>query len=105
MMQYKDPDDWVLSTGETHTVEEFVNIAFSSVDLDWKEYVETDDKFLRPNEVNYLLGDSTKAQSILKWKPKVSFEQLVEMMVEEDCKLAEQEKILIEKNLLDITWN
>ena len=62
MMQYEQPDDWVLSTGETHTVEEFVEIAFSAANLEWSDYVKTDEKFYRPNEVNYLLGDSTKAK-------------------------------------------
>ena len=104
MMQYKEPEDWVLSTGETHTVEDFVKIAFSSANLEWKDYVKTDEKFYRPNEVNYLLGDSTKAKTKLNWSPKVSFSELVNMMVESDIKLAEQEKILIDKKLLDKTW-
>ncbi len=104
MIQYKEPEDWVLSTGETHTVEDFVKIAFSSANLEWKDYVKTDEKFYRPNEVNYLLGDSTKAKTKLNWSPKVSFSELVNMMVESDIKLAEQEKILIDKKLLDKTW-
>ena len=104
MMQYEQPDDWVLSTGETHTVEEFVEIAFSAANLEWSDYVKTDEKFYRPNEVNYLLGDSTKAKTKLNWNPKVSFNELVNMMVESDIKLAEQEKLLIEKNLLNKTW-
>tara|TARA_Y100001980_G_C14527352_1_gene302958 strand:+ start:93 stop:1109 length:1017 start_codon:yes stop_codon:yes gene_type:complete len=104
MMQYKEPEDWVLSTGETHTVEDFVKIAFSSANLEWKDYVKTDEKFYRPNEVNYLLGDSTKAKTKLNWSPKVSFNELVNMMVESDIKLAQQEKILIDKKLLDKTW-
>ena len=104
MMQYEQPDDWVLSTGETHTVQEFVEIAFSAANLEWSDYVKTDEKFYRPNEVNYLLGDSTKAKTKLNWNPKVSFNELVNMMVESDIKLAEQEKLLIEKNLLNKTW-
>ena len=104
MMQYEHPDDWVLSTGETHTVKEFVEIAFSAANLEWSDYVKTDEKFYRPNEVNYLLGDSTKAKTKLNWNPKVSFNELVNMMVESDIKLAEQEKLLIEKNLLNKTW-
>tara|TARA_Y100001958_G_C21239865_1_gene567240 strand:+ start:1708 stop:2724 length:1017 start_codon:yes stop_codon:yes gene_type:complete len=104
MMQYKEPEDWVLSTGETHSVEDFVKIAFSSANLEWKDYVKTDEKFYRPNEVNYLLGDSTKAKTKLNWSPKVSFNELVNMMVESDIKLAQQEKILIDKKLLDKTW-
>ena len=104
MMQYEQPDDWVLSTGETHTVKEFVEIAFSAANLEWSDYVKTDEKFYRPNEVNYLLGDSTKAKTKLNWNPKVSFNELVNRMVESDIKLAEQEKLLIEKNLLNKTW-
>ena len=104
MMQYEQPDDWVLSTGETHTVKEFVEIAFSVANLEWSDYVKTDEKFYRPNEVNYLLGDSTKAKTKLNWNPKVSFNELVQMMVESDIKLAEQEKLLIEKKLLNKTW-
>ena len=104
MMQHDKPDDWVLATGETHTVEEFVTTAFSYVDLDWKNFVKTSEKFYRPNEVNHLLGDPTKAKTILGWEPKVSFKELVELMVESDLNLANQEKVLIEKGLLDITW-
>ena len=104
MMQYNQPEDWVLSTGETHTVEDFVEIAFSAANLKWSDFVQTDEKFYRPNEVNYLLGDSTKAKTKLNWNPKVSFKELVHMMVESDSKLAEQEKLLIEKKLLNKTW-
>ena len=104
MMQYEHPDDWVLSTGETHTVKEFVEIAFSAANLEWSDYVKTDEKFYRPNEVNYLLGDSTKAKTKLNWNPKVSFNELVHMMVDSDIKLAEKEKLLIEKKLLNKTW-
>ena len=99
MMQHDKPDDWVLATGETHTVEEFVTTAFSYVDLDWKNFVKTSEKFYRPNEVNHLLGDPTKAKTILGWEPKVSFKELVELMVESDLNLANQEKVLIEKGL------
>ena len=70
MMQHDKPDDWVLATGETHTVQEFVELAFKEVNLDFGEYVETSEKYLRPNEVNFLLGDSSKAQKELGWKPK-----------------------------------
>ena len=104
MMQHSEPDDWVLATGETHSVKDFVDIAFSTVNLDWEEYVQTSEKFHRPNEVEHLLGDSSKAKEKLKWTPKVSFKELVEMMVESDSKLAEQEKVLVEKGLLDVTW-
>ena len=104
MMQYDKPDDWVLATGETHTVQEFVELAFKEVNLDFGEYVETSEKYLRPNEVNFLLGDSSKAQKELGWKPKTSFEDLVKMMVENDLRLAKQEKVLLEQGLIDPTW-
>ena len=104
MMQHDKPDDWVLATGETHTVQEFVQLAFKEVNLDFGEYVETSEKYLRPNEVNFLLGDSSKAQKELGWKPKTSFEDLVKMMVENDLRLAKQEKVLLEQGLIDPTW-
>ena len=104
MMQYDKPDDWVLATGETHTVQEFVELAFKEVNLDFGEYVDTSEKYLRPNEVNFLLGDSSKAQKELGWKPKTSFEDLVKMMVENDLRLAKQEKVLLEQGLIDPTW-
>lgn len=104
MMQHDKPDDWVLATGETHTVQEFVELAFKEVNLDFGEYVETSEKYLRPNEVNFLLGDSSKAQKELGWKPKTSFEDLVKMMVENDLRLAKQEKVLLEQGLIDPTW-
>ena len=104
MMQYDVPEDWVLATGETHTVKEFLDIAFKTVNLNWEEYVKTSEKYFRPNEVDYLLGDSTKARTKLNWEPKVSFENLVKLMVDFDMKEAEREKVLIEKNLLKPTW-
>ena len=104
MMQHDKPDDWVLATGETHTVQEFVELAFKEVNLDFGEYVETSEKYLRPNEVNFLLGDSSKAQKELGWKPKTSFEDLIKMMVENDLRLAKQEKVLLEQGLIDPTW-
>jgi len=104
MMQHDKPDDWVLATGQTHSVQDFVKLAFKEVNLDFADYLETSDKYLRPNEVNYLLGDSSKAQKELGWKPKTSFEKLVKMMVESDLKLAKQEKVLLEEGLIDPTW-
>jgi GDPmannose 4,6-dehydratase len=104
MMQHHEPDDWVLATGETHSVKEFVSKAFQSVNLEWEDYVKTSDKFYRPNEVNHLLGDSSKAQEKLNWTPKVSFDNLVEMMVENDIKLAKQEKVLLSEGLISPTW-
>jgi len=104
MMQHEKPDDWVIATGETHTVKEFLEIAFNYVDLDFEEFVQTSDKYLRPNEVDYLLGDPTKAKNLLGWEPKTSFKDLVEMMVKSDLNLAEQEKVLFDKGLIDSTW-
>lgn len=104
MMQHDTPEDWVLATGETHTVKEFLDIAFKSVDLDWENYVETSEKYYRPNEVDYLLGDPTKAKTKLNWEPEVSFENLVKLMVDSDIEQAKREKILIENKLLKPTW-
>lgn len=104
MMQHESPEDWVLATGETHTVKEFLEIAFKSANLEWQEYVETSEKYYRPNEVDYLLGDSTKARNELSWKPKVDFKELVSLMVEFDTEEAKREKILIENQLLKPTW-
>lgn len=86
MLQQDTPDDFVISTDETHSVQEFVEIAFSAVGLDWKKYVKTDPRFVRPAEVDLLIGDSSKARKKLGWTPKVSFRELVQMMVEEDMK-------------------
>ncbi|WP_251555324.1 GDP-mannose 4,6-dehydratase [Neobacillus muris] len=84
MLQQEHPEDFVIATGETHTVKEFVDIAFKHVGLDWKEFVVQDPKFMRPAEVDLLLGDPSKAKKRLGWKQKVDFEQLVKMMVESD---------------------
>jgi GDPmannose 4,6-dehydratase len=104
MMQHSIADDWVLATGETHTVQEFVELAFKEVDLNWKDYVTTDKRYYRPNEVEHLLGDPSKAKKELGWKNKTSFENLVKKMVESDLNSAEREKVLIEKGLLRPTW-
>ncbi len=104
MMQHDTPQDWVLATGETHTVKEFLESAFEIVNLDWTKYVETSEKYLRPNEVDYLLGDSSKARSDLNWKPKLDFKGLVKLMVDFDMKEAERGRVLIENNLLQPTW-
>lgn len=90
MLQQDDPRDYVISTGETHTVEEFVEIAFNHVGLNWKDHVVIDSKFVRPAEVDLLLGDCTKAKEELNWNLDVSFEQLVKMMVDSDLKKYEK---------------
>ena len=87
MLQQETPDDFVVGTGETHTVEEFVQIAFDHVGLDWRKYVVIDPKFVRPAEVDLLLSDPTKASEKLGWKPSISFEGLVRMMVDADLAL------------------
>lgn len=84
MLQQKEPDDYVIATGETHSIKEFAEKAFEVADLDWRDHIKTDKKFFRPLDVNYLQGDSTKAKKKLGWKPKVKFEKLVEIMVKED---------------------
>ena len=86
MLQQKEADDYVIATGETHSVREFLDIAFNFVGMDWKKFVELDKRYLRPTEVDLLIGDPTKAKQQLGWKPKVSFKELVELMVIEDLK-------------------
>jgi GDPmannose 4,6-dehydratase len=87
MMQQDVPEDYVLATGETHTVREFVELAFGRVGLDWKKHVEIDPRYFRPAEVDLLLGDATKARTNLGWKPTVAFPELVSMMVDADLEL------------------
>ena len=84
MLQQDEPEDYVISTGEAHSVKELVEIAFERVGLNWKDYVVVDPKFVRPAEVDLLLGDSTKARNKLKWQPRLGFEELVRMMVDYD---------------------
>jgi len=86
MLQQSEPDDYVVATGETHSVREFVEIAFGAAGLDWKKYVVLDPKFLRPAEVELLVGDPAKAKKKLGWEPKVSFRELIKMMVDADIK-------------------
>jgi GDPmannose 4,6-dehydratase len=104
MMQHENPDDWVLATGETHTVKEFAEKAFNHVGLNWEDYVLTSDKYSRPNEVHHLLGDASKAKNKLGWKPSTSFDELVKKMVESDIELAKREKVLIDNGLMKPTW-
>ncbi len=104
MLQNNKPSDWVLATGESITVREFAEKAFKKVDMDFEEYVESSERYFRPNEVDYLLGDYSKAEKELGWTPKTSIDDLVSLMVEEDIKLAKREKILIDEGLLKPTW-
>jgi GDPmannose 4,6-dehydratase len=84
MLQQDEPDDFVVATGQTHSVERLLEVAFSTVDLDWKNYAVQDERFMRPAEVDLLVGDASKAGKVLGWEPTVSFEQLIQMMVEAD---------------------
>lgn len=92
MLQQDRPDDYVIATGETHTVREFCQIAFARAGLDYREHVITDEKFMRPAEVDLLLGDAIKAQKNLGWKPKTSFKELVELMVDADLQIQSAKK-------------
>ena len=91
MLQQDQPDDFVISTDETHSVKEFVELTFGHAGLDWQKYVKLDERFMRPAEVDLLIGKAAKAKKVLGWTPKTSFKQLVQMMVESDMKLVEQQ--------------
>ena len=104
MLNHNIPDYWVLATGEAHSVREFLEVGFNEIGLKYEDYILTSEKYHRPNEVNYLLGDYTKAKTELGWSPETSFKDLVKLMVQSDLKLAEREKTLIENNLLVPTW-
>lgn len=84
MLQQQKADDYVIATGETHTVEQLVEVAFAHVGLDWRDFVKIDPAFIRPAEVDILVGDYSKARKVLGWKPKVTFEQMIRMMVDAD---------------------
>lgn len=90
MLQQDKPDDFVISMNETHTVKEFVELAFARANLDWQKYVKLDEKFFRPAEVDLLIGSSEKAHKKLNWKPKTSFKELVHMMVDSDLQLVKR---------------
>src|SRR5256714_3392888 len=98
MLQTDEPDDYVIATGETHSVREFLDEAFGLLDLDWKEYVEKDPRYYRPAEVDLLLGDAGKARRVLGWEPKLNFKELVRLMVEHDFELARQEQAMHKKD-------
>ena len=86
MLQQAEPDDFVIATGETHSVREFCELAFSTVQLDYRDYVTVDERFFRPAEVELLVGDASKARKVLGWEPKTSFQSLVREMVLEDVR-------------------
>ena len=94
MLQQPKADDYVVATGETHSVREFLDEVFGALQLDWKQYVQVDPKYFRPAEVDLLLGDASKARKELGWTPKVTFKALAKMMVEADLKLAKRERVM-----------
>ena len=93
MLQQDEPDDYVIATNETHTVREFVEVVFELLDLDWKEYVKFDERYMRPAEVDLLIGDPAKAKKQLGWEPKVKFRDLCKIMVDADMVIAKQELV------------
>ncbi len=93
MLQHDDPNDYVIATNETHSIREFLQLAFDAVDLNWQDYVEIDQRYYRPSEVNLLLGDYSKAKDILGWEPQTTFARLTHLMVESDCQLAIGERL------------
>lgn len=96
MLQQETPGDYIIATGQAHSVREFAERAFARVDLDYREWVEVDPRFFRPAEVSYLLGDASETRRLLGWEPRTSFEELVHEMVDADLELAQQEKLLAE---------
>ena len=91
MLQQEQPDDYVVAPGETHSVQEFLEVVFDRLKLKWQDHVEIDQRFFRPAEVDLLIGDASKAKRQLGWTPKVKFERLAELMIEADLELAERE--------------
>ena len=94
MLQQDEPGDYVVSTDETHSVREFVELAFARADLDWRKYVKIDERYIRPAEVDLLIGNSSKARKKLGWQPEVGFGELVNRMVDADLKLVAQQKMV-----------
>jgi GDPmannose 4,6-dehydratase len=104
MVQQDEPDDYVIATGERHSVREFCEATFTALGLDWTAHVRTDDRYLRPAEVDLLQGDASKAGLALGWKPRTSFHELVGMMVEADLALARRERALVDAGLATVEW-
>ena len=96
MLQQEKPDDYVIATGETHSVREFAEKVFEKLDLDYQKYVAVDARYFRPTEVDVLLGDAGRARKALNWAPKVGFDQLIDMMIAADLEAAEKEKTLVD---------
>ncbi|MGH9174592.1 MAG: GDP-mannose 4,6-dehydratase, partial [Vicinamibacterales bacterium] len=99
MLQHDQPDDFVIATGVTHSVRDFLDEVFGHLDLDWHDHVTTDPRFLRPSEVDELRGDASKARRVLGWDPKVSFRELARLMTDHDLALARQEQRLLESDV------
>jgi GDPmannose 4,6-dehydratase len=95
MLQHPSPDDYVIATGESHSVRDFLDLAAARCGLDWTRHVEQDPRYFRPTEVDFLLGDGSKARATLGWKPRVGFDELVRMMIDHDLELARQENTLV----------
>ena len=93
MLQHDTPEDFVLATGETQSIKDFLNYTFEHLELDWNDYVEIDPRYFRPTEVNLLLGDFSKAKDLLGWEPQTSCRDLAQLMVEHDLELARDEAI------------
>jgi GDPmannose 4,6-dehydratase len=101
MLQQQNPDDYVIATGKAHCVRELVELAFAAAGLDWRPHVEVDPRYFRPTEVDALCGDPTKARDVLGWKPRVTFPELVKMMVEHDIELARRERTVNQAGFTD----
>ncbi len=104
MLQQEDADDFVIATGERHSVRQFCEEAFGLLDLDYRDHVRTDPRYFRPAEVDILQGDASKARTTLGWEPRVGFAELVAMMIRSDLELAEQERTLVDAGLKQIEW-
>lgn len=105
ILQQDDPDDYVIATGERHSVREFAEMAFALLGLNWEHHVAIDPRYLRPAEVDLLQGDASKARAKLDWRPEATFDELVEMMIEADLELAKQERALVDAGLKSIEWD
>ena len=97
MLQAQEPQDYVIATGETHSVREFLDEVFGHLGMDWNKYVEVDPRYFRPAEVDLLLGDAAKARRVLKWEPKITFTGLARLMTEADWQVAKRERLIAEQ--------
>lgn len=104
MLQHDKPDDFVIATNKKNSVQQFAERVFNKLGLAWDDYVEIDPRYIRPAEVDVLQGDASKAATLLGWTPKTSFDELIDMMIESDLKLAEQEKALVDAGLKPNEW-